>query len=272
MNDADAGERRQGRRYYFVDEAGDPTLFDARGRALPGREGCSKFFILGVLDVTDPVTLSVELEGLRAQLLADPYFRDVPSMQLAQRKTAIAFHAKDDVPEVRREVFRVLMRHEVHFFAVVRDKQKVLDYVRQRNQNDERYRYRPNELYDTMVSRLFKNRLHLTPEVEVCFAERGKSDRSAALRLALETARLRFETKWQRPVSATIHARQSTPARDVALQAADYFLWALQRHFERAESRFIELVWPKVGLVHAVDETAAAPYGTYYTKKKPLVD
>lgn len=272
MNDADASERRQGRRYYFVDEAGDPTLFDARGRALPGREGCSKFFILGVLDVADPVTLSVELEGLRAQLLADPYFRDVPSMQLAQRKTAIAFHAKDDVPEVRREVFRVLMRHEVHFFAVVRDKQKVLDYVRQRNQNDERYRYRPNELYDTMVSRLFKNRLHLTPEVEVCFAERGKSDRSAALRLALETARLRFETKWQRPVSATIHARQSTPARDVALQAADYFLWALQRHFERAESRFIELVWPKVGLVHAVDETAAAPYGTYYTKNKPLVD
>lgn len=259
------------RRHYFVDEAGDPTLFDARGNVLPGREGCSRFFILGVLDVADPSSLGAELNGLRTQLLADAYFRDVPSMQPAQRKTAIAFHAKDDVPEVRREVFRVLMRHELKFFAVVRDKQRVLDYVRQRNRNDSQYRYRPNEQYDTMVSRLFKNRLHLTPEVDVCFAERGKSDRSAALRQALETARLRFESTWQRPVSAAIHARQSTPVREVALQAADYFLWALQRYFERAESRFIELVWSKVGLVHAVDETDVAPYGTYYTKKKPLV-
>ena len=55
------------------------------------------------------------------------------------------------------------------------------------------------------------------------------------------------------------------------MQAADYFLWALQRHYERGESRFVQLIWPKVGVVQAVDETTVAPYGTYYTKKKPLV-
>jgi hypothetical protein len=56
----------------------------------------------------------------------------------------------------------------------------------------------------------------------------------------------------------------------VPLQAADYFLWALQRHYERQESRYLDSVWSKVGLVHAVDETDVAPYGVYYTKKKPL--
>lgn len=121
------------------------------------------------------------------------------------------------------------------------------------------------------MARLFKNRLHLTPEVEVCFAARGKSDRSAALRRALEKARRRFEHQWDRGVVAQIHARESTPAGDAALQAADYFLWALQRFYERGESRYAELIWPKVGLVHAVDETDPAAYGTYYTKKKPLV-
>lgn len=257
-------------RHYFVDEAGDPVLFDARGNAMPGQEGCSKHFILGVLDVPDPVSLAAELEALRAQLLADPYFHGVPSMQPERRKTAWAFHAKDDLPEVRREVFKVLMTHEVRFFAVVRDKARVLDYVRQRNRNDVAYRYRPNELYDSMVSRLFKDRLHLTPEVNVCFAERGKSDRSAALAAALETARQRFNAKWQRSTQSVIRARESSPARDVPLQAADYFLWALQRHYERRESRYLDLVWPKVGLVHAVDETDVAPYGAYYTKKKPL--
>jgi hypothetical protein len=259
------------RRHYFVDEAGDPTLFDARGRVLVGQDGCSRYFMLGVLDVADPAGLAVELDALRQTLLSDPYFSGVPSMRPERRKTAVAFHAKDDLPEVRREVFRVLLRHDVQFNAVVRDKQSVLAYVRQRNQVDAGYRYQPNELYDSLVARLFKNRLHLSPEVDVCFAERGRSDRSAALMQALERARGRFEVKWGRSVSSTISARQSSPSREAALQAVDYFLWALQRRYERTEGRFLELIWQKIGLVHAVDEIERAAYGTYYTKKKPLV-
>ena len=183
------------RRYCFVDEAGDPTLFDAKGCELPGQEGCSKFFMLGALEVADQARLRADLDELRVRLLADPYFRHVPSMQIERRKTALAFHAKNDLPEVRREVYQVLLRHELKFFAVIRDKAKVLEYVRQRGRNDLQYRYHPNELYDTLVSRLFKNRLHLTPEVDVCFAARGSSDRSAALRRALEKARMGFSTQ-----------------------------------------------------------------------------
>jgi hypothetical protein len=214
MSNAASQEGQTPQRHCFVDEAGDPVLFDAKGRALPGQEGCSRFFILGALEITDPSKLRAELEELRSQLLADPYFRDVPSMQPVRGKTALAFHAKDDVAEVRREVYKVLLRHDVRFFAVVRDKQRVLDYVRQRNRNDERYRYNQNELYDTLVSRLFKNRLHLTSEMRVCFASRGKSDRSVALRKALEKARLRFEHQWDRSVDATIHVHELTPTKE----------------------------------------------------------
>ncbi|RZL67416.1 MAG: hypothetical protein EOP77_04880 [Variovorax sp.] len=128
------------RRHCFVDEAGDPTLFDAKGHELPGQEGCSKFFILGALEVADPLRLAAELNALRSRLLADPYFRHVPSMQPERKKTALAFHAKDDVPEVRREVYQLLLQHELTFFAVVRDKGRVLEYVRQRNRNDVVYR------------------------------------------------------------------------------------------------------------------------------------
>ena len=258
------------RRYCFVDEAGDPTLFDARGRVMVGEAGCSGHFLLGALEVAAPAALAVDLAALRATLLADPYFRDVPSMQPARRKTAEAFHAKDDLPEVRREVFKVLLKHDLKFFAVVRNKQRVLDYVRGRNQYDPAYRYHPNELYDTLVSRLFKDRLHLSAEMEVCFAARGQSDRSAALKAALETARRRFALKWQHEAKPVIDVRQSLPRHDAALQAVDYFLWAMQRHFERGESRFAELVWSRVSLLHAVDETDEAPYGRYYSKKKPL--
>jgi hypothetical protein len=38
-------------RHYFVDEAGDGTLFDGKGRVLIDSEGCSRFFILGLVDI-----------------------------------------------------------------------------------------------------------------------------------------------------------------------------------------------------------------------------
>ncbi len=144
--------RSSSARNYFVDESGDGNLFSRKGRVIVGTEGCSRFFILGLADIPDPTALGRDLDALRAGLLADPYFEGVPSMQPEVRKTALAFHAKDDLPEVRREVFSLLLRHDMRFFAVVRDKAKVVEYVRQRNERDPAYRYNPNELYDYLVT------------------------------------------------------------------------------------------------------------------------
>jgi len=263
-------ERPPSVRHYFVDEAGDGNLFNKQERIIIGTEGCSRFFILGLLDVREPETLTRELEELRSQLLADPYFRSVSSMQPGAKKTALAFHAKDDVPEVRREVFRLLLRHKLRFFAVVRDKRKLLGYVRQRNEREPAYRYHPNELYDYLVRRLCKNLLHKDDEYCIYFSRRGKSDRTAALREALETARRRFYEQWGIGGDAPVNVSASTPPEHGGLQAVDYFLWALQRLYERREERYVELLWPAFRLVNDLDDTRQAKYGVYYTQKKPL--
>jgi len=257
-------------RNYFVDEAGDSTLFDSKGRVIIGTEGCSRYFILGLVDIADTESLERDLSELRARLLADPYFKNVPSMQQQGKKTALAFHAKDDVPEVRREVFSLLGRHPLRFFAVVRNKRKIVEYVRQRNEREATYRYNPNELYDSLVRRLFKTLLHKDDEYNITFAKRGNSDRTTALEQALETARRRFAIQWNIVSTAPIHVIPSTPPASAGLQAADYFLWALQRLYEKREGRFVELLWSEFRLVHDVDDTREAQYGVYYTQKKPL--
>ena len=61
-------------RHYFIDEGGDSTLFSRKGKVLIGTEGCSRFFMLGLLDVPDPATLQRTFDDLRAQLMSDPYF------------------------------------------------------------------------------------------------------------------------------------------------------------------------------------------------------
>jgi len=38
-------------RHYFVDEAGDAVLFNKKGLVIVGTHGCSRYFILGLLDV-----------------------------------------------------------------------------------------------------------------------------------------------------------------------------------------------------------------------------
>lgn len=95
---------------FFVDEAGDTTLFDKKGSIIVGETGNSKVFMVGVAMVSDPRNVRIELNNLRQSLLKDPYFSGVPSMQPEAQKTCLYFHAKDDLPEVRREVFNLLKK------------------------------------------------------------------------------------------------------------------------------------------------------------------
>jgi hypothetical protein len=257
--------------HFFVDEAGDPTLFDAKGRILVGQEGCSKTFILGKLDVEDPAALHGALEQLRVELLADPYFKRVPSMQAERAKTARAFHAKDDVAEVRREVFKVLARFDLRFYGVVRHKTALLDYVRQRNEREPTYRYRGDELYDTLVEELFRRYHPLADRLEICFATRGNKARTQAFRSAIEKAEARFESQYGIRRSAEVAIIASTPPQKAGLQAVDYFLWALQRYYERDEPRYVELIWDKVVEIEDLDRIEGGRKGVVYNKKRPLI-
>ena len=262
-------------RHYFVDEGGDSTLFSRTGKALVGTEGCSRFFILGLLDVPDPVALNDRFDELRARLMSDSYFKNVPSMQPNERKTALAFHAKDDLPEVRRDVFQILRDTEgLRFFAVVADKLSVLEYVRQRNKREPTYRYHPNELYDYLIGRLFKERLSQHSRYDVIFSKRGKSGRTDSLRQAIEFApdllakSEQFISGILTDVSLNVSA--ATPKEYAGLQAVDYFIWALQRLYERGEDRYLVYLWQAFGLVHDIDDTRKTHYGVYYTQNKPL--
>jgi Protein of unknown function (DUF3800) len=257
-------------RYYFVDEAGDPMLFNRKKQTIVGNTGSSSFFILGKVDIENPTTVAAELESLRQRLLADPYFKGVPSMQPEQKKTAVAFHAKDDLPEVRREVFKWLADQAIRFYAVVRDKKVIADIVTEHNRKNPVYRYHPNQLYDRCVSQLFRERLHKHDGYKIYFAKRGSSDRTEALRKALEAARTSFYKKWGIAGTAPIEIVPANSSDVVCLQAADYCLWALQRFYERGEDRFLNLLASNVALIHDVDDTRKSGAGAFYTRANPL--
>ena len=258
-------------RHYFVDEGGDSTLFSKTGKVLVGTAGCSRFFVLGLLDVPDPSVLKDRFDALRAQLMSDSYFTGVPSMQPNNRKTAIAFHAKDDLPEVRREVFRILRDLEgLRFYAVVADKLSVLEYVRQRNKREPDYSYHPNELYDYLTGCLFKERLSQHNRYNIIFSKRGKSGRLDDLRKLLETASSLMTQQQNISADSVPNVSVATPKEHAGLQAVDYFVWALQRLYERDEKRYLLYLWDAFRLVHDIDDTRQTIDGVCYTQKNPL--
>ena len=256
---------------YFVDETGDGVIFDGKGRVLVGTGKVQDYFTVGMVECWTLKALTEDLAALRAQLLADPYFKGVPSMQPEAKKTARFFHAKDDLPEVRREVFRVLQRHDFSFYAVVRTMSAVARQVKARNERDPTYRYRPTELYDSAVRRLFDKKLHTRPAFDVVFASRGKA-RTQALREHLLKAQAESRKAAGTYPDAAIHVRAMPAHLHAGLQVADYCLWALQRLLTKGEDRFLSLLWPKVGLIVDADDISEKPYGTYHTRKRPPLD
>ncbi|MDG4594672.1 MAG: DUF3800 domain-containing protein [Candidatus Contendobacter sp.] len=270
--------------HLFVDEAGDPTLFEGRrGKPLVGSPGCSRYFILGKLEVIDPAALAHKLTTLRMEMLNDPYFAGVESFRPERKKTAHAFHAKDDLPEVRYRIFSLLRAEgtALRFHAVVCDKNALLGREEAKRAADQTYRYQPNVLYDSLVRSLFSKFHRLADRYELCVARRGHKDRNQALTLALEHAERDFEATYgfSRGGSGAWRIRVSDPGTEVCLQAVDYFLWALQRFYEQRthlqtgepmprEDRYLNLLWPQMAEIHDLD--FGPERGTYFNKQRPL--
>jgi len=266
----------------FVDEAGDPTLFHSSGRPIVDTPGCSRFFIIGKLEVEEPDSLAKALSELRQDLLADPYFAGVESFRPEQGKTALLFHAKDDLPEVRYRVFNLLRSAEktLRFHAVVCDKLALLGRETQQRQQNPSYRYQPDSIYDGLIRSLFAKFHRLADRYEVCVAKRGSKDRNHALQSAIEHAERDFEQTFgfSRGGKDAWQITISNPQKTVCLQAADYFLWALQRFYEVRrhpqtseeirEDRFLNMLWPQIGEIHDLNFGEAR--GTFFTAQLPL--
>jgi Protein of unknown function (DUF3800) len=268
--------------HIFVDEAGDPVIFDAKGRPLVGTKGCSRYFILGKLTVDDPAGVSKALTDLRERMKADPFFATAESFKLERRRTALLLHAKDDLPEVRVKVFELLrsLGPALRFHAVVCDKLAVQKEEEACRAADPRYRYNPDHLYDRLTRSLFAKFHQVADRYQLCIAKRGNKNRNAALLQALEQAEEDFENTFgfSRGGISAWTLTISNPEATVCLQAVDYFLWAVQRFYEpkihketkeiTRQDRFLNALWDQVAEIH--DLHFGPPQGTFFTKANLL--
>jgi len=246
-----------GSTWFFVDESGDPVFYDHKGNLIVGQPGCSPILILGLIETQDPEPIRRAVLELQREVVQDPYFQDVPSI----KKTAIAFHAKDDLPEIRYRFFKLLTTLDFQAqFIVARKIERVF-----RNS----FQAKESIFYDHLVSHLFQNLLHRYEHNFIYFAKRGSRDRQAPLSRAIQRGIERFEEKWDTRVTTTFKVQAQTPKGEPCLSVIDYMNWAVYRAFTRGEMRYYRVVEDKVSLLVDLYDITKYPHN-WYTRKNPF--
>jgi len=219
------------------------------------------------------VKFKQQLPELRQRILEmqkevenDPYYKGVPSIIKKIKKGGYFFHAKDDLPEVRKTFFEFIKSIDCSFEAVVA--RKIPDvFIKKHNSKEV-------EFYADLLSHLLKNKLELGDKLVLNIAKRGSSTRHTTLTSALNKATRRFSKKYPgKQIETKVVFNIQSPHEEPLLNVADYFCWAIQRVFERGELRFYEFLIEKISLVvDLYDKEKWEGSKNYYTIRNPLTN
>jgi hypothetical protein len=137
--------------YFFVDESGDSTFYDAKGKLIVGTEGCSPLLILGFIETQKPKDIRQAVLRSQTSIISDPYLKHIPSIA----KTAVALHAKDDASEVRYLFYKEIksLPFKAQFIAA----RKTESVFKTRHGGDE------DQFYDDLIGQLFQKRTASIP-------------------------------------------------------------------------------------------------------------
>ena len=144
------------------------------------------------------------------------------------------FHATSDSQYVRNEVFDVLQGGSFQIDATILDKPKALPRLTKSEWRFYKYAW-------------FYHMKHVAPRVAnktdellVVAATLGTKKQQSAVKAAIE------DVMYQVSPTAGVHCALWSAASDASLQIADYCCWAIQRRWERKDTRSYNLIRDKI--------------------------
>lgn len=242
--------------YFFIDESGDPTFYNKKGEIIIGQEGCSEILLLGFIKTRHPELIRKSLHDLQIEILNDDYLKDIPSV----KRTPFHFHAKDDCPEVREKVYKLIKSLDFKAqFVVARKKEDI--FIKRHKKNE-------NTFYNEIASRLLENKIHQNNNI-IYFEKRGNKIRQKLIEQSVQSAVLNFEAKHNKKVETTSRVFVQVPTDEPCLQVADYMNWAIQRAFVKGDARYYDFIKEKVSFICDIYDFDKYP-NNFYSKANPF--
>ncbi|MBR1146356.1 DUF3800 domain-containing protein [Bradyrhizobium sp. AUGA SZCCT0431] len=199
-------------RFVFADEAGCFTF--------KRQQGASRYFMLCTL-TTDDCSLASDLLHIRRELCASGSDCD-------------KLHATEDKQATRDEVFKVLGKHSFRVDATILEKSKAQPQTRTTEPTFYQYAW-------------YFHFKHVAPQILaqntkllITAAALGQNKTKAAFKQSLNNTaqQVALRSHWE------VSFLESS--KDPLLWAADYCAWAIQRKWERGDTKSYDLIKPAI--------------------------
>ncbi len=251
----------------FLDETGDTTFYGKGRIPILGEYGVSNVFILGMVRFdTDLNEVRKVIADAQKNVEQSRYYSKVPSVIKRVEKGGFYFHAKDDLAELRKEFFDLILSFNCSFEAIVGQKDIQL-FERKHNGKD-------NEFYADLLSHLIKNNLTEHNKIVLNIAELANSTNVHTFNLALTKANNRFAISNPKDTPRTKVEFNIRKFKDEPLlTVVDYFCWAVQRVFEQGETRFYDYIADKIATVTDLYNKKSGTHAALvFDKNNPLTE
>jgi hypothetical protein len=204
------------RRYVFADEAGDFEF--------SRKNNVSRYFIVCAICIDD-CEIGHELLRLRRDLMWDGVGIDS------------YFHATKDTQFVRDKVFALISKFDFQIYAQILEKSKAQPQTRESIHRF--YKYAWLYLFRhsmPKIVRKYEDQLMVT--AASIGVKKGQAEFSDAVQDVLKQTQRVDAGSWRTAFCSS--------ASDPCLQVADYCTWAIQRKWERKDSRSYDLIKGKI--------------------------
>lgn len=251
----------------FLDEAGDTTFYGKGRKPIIGQSGVSLTFGLGMLKINEDLqSARQKVIELQHKVEHDDYLNVIPSIRKKIASGGFYFHATDDPPEVRQLAFQLIKQIDCSLEMMVARKIPVMFWLK--------HNRKESEFYADVLSHLLKNKLASGHKYVLNIARRANSTSNRNLQMALEKAHGRAQKKHaQDDLTSLVVFNVQTPRTEPLINVADYLCWAVQRVFEKGETRFYNYMLDQISLVVDIyDKDKYEGSRNYYKRANPLTE
>ena len=87
---------------------------------------------------------------------------------------------------------------------------------------------------------------------------------------SIDKAKANFQAKYNKTINKPVKIIPAYPNEYIGLQIIDYYLWAVQRLYEKGEDRFFQLLANDFRLIMDLDDIRNKDYGEWYSDQNKL--
>ncbi|QEC53577.1 hypothetical protein EDD80_12013 [Anseongella ginsenosidimutans] len=216
------------KKYFFIDESGDPLFYGHRKKLLISTEGFQPYLIIGMIETSNRKALRKAVVDFMENIKTDVMYNSIPSVI---DKRGWYVHARGDHPEIRAKFFELLRSLDGFKAHLVIAKKELTIFNRKYNNNS-------TEFYFDVLHHLLNGKLNsMHCHHWLYLSQRGNNN----LRHFEKAVNKALEAGKAKNTNSCTYQLELVPSNEMPeLSIIDYMIWAVQRKLLKGESRYYD--------------------------------